>query len=96
MTQASRQVMIEMVALVISRLKDVSPEALPPATSRMEIPASNGMRLHHFLPLLYCSRIDLLSSWQRVCQCRTKALRVLALINMQKIWVHKGIAEAVR
>ncbi|CAL8465729.1 g5265 [Coccomyxa elongata] len=42
LTQASRQVMIEMVALVISRLKDISPEALPPAASHMEVPASNG------------------------------------------------------
>ncbi|KAK9918480.1 hypothetical protein WJX75_004379 [Coccomyxa subellipsoidea] len=42
LTQASRQVMIEMVALVISRLRDLPFEALQAAASQPEAPASNG------------------------------------------------------
>ncbi len=61
--------MIEMVALVISRLKDMSPEALPPAASHMEVPASNGVCLHQAIPVLLLTTEDMHCSWQTVSQC---------------------------
>lgn len=42
LTQASRQVMIEMVALVITRLRDLPCKAPQAAASQPEPPASNG------------------------------------------------------